>query len=439
MDSPVSLEVKISIDLPDNLTSWFHLTHVLNESGEKKLMSPYINGPLCLSAAPQRATTLGEYEKQSHDLLKQVWTILGLNLDDNTPHMIFDHEWWRYCDFNNSIPSLLPALGSIFDFSNQDESILSNYNSLELISHRDELILYLNYDSLMTVDIPKIGLDSSMRSEFALLFEVDSNDQSHDRSLEGVRASLKESTDLELIPTLIFPMPQQVLHHGWSTIHEFIKPHGMHPVYSVTLIDNSLFPFEPETKCKLRFDIDLPKQFIVDKYQLEGLIGRVGDTSCIKSLELSNNGDIDLELPDYKVEEFGSTVHLVLDERCVVTNNGFQLPLHLRYGAPNNSGVQKVKITAGELYWSCLVNDKARWSSITHSFHYEDGTLGKSKLEDSIEWRYYHIQNKASSKLEIDLPVGQITHLKFVEIGTLLVVLMSSIYILWTCWKPNRR
>lgn len=426
---------------------WLHLTHNrrCNESG-RGVLSPGVSAEsLCVSVGPQKATTLAEYRQGANAALKGLWKQLEREqpgeLGDD---MVFDHEWWRYCDYKGVLDeSLLPALKSVFPMlDGMDLETLGEYNSMDIVSRNgNELIMELHYGNITTLQFPKGSFIHDSVSELALLLEVDPQDESYDRSLEGVRGKLEYGKELKLIPTLVFPMPQHVDTFGWTASHEFISPYGLHPLYNVSLSDNrdQYHPFKPMNGCSLKFTMDIPKQLFVDKYQLQGLIGRHGDLTCVSNMEMSNNGAVDLELPDYEVKEYGSTLHLNMDPECVIQNNGFQIPFHLRYAAPNQFGSQLVKIAPGDLYWKCELDaDSDEWISISSSFLFQDDHLGITKLDNIQSARYYHVPTGEKSNLTLSIPVAQITHLKPVEFTTLLLVVLGTLTIFYNVFKVHR-
>lgn len=452
-----AFQVRIAVPLaeiaPNALWAqpWLHLTHGRTPGGPRGHRKPQkdqcggsllsAGGPpaefLCLSVGPQKATTLAEYRGGAHDALAALWADLSVSPQGE---MVFDHEWWRYCHYEEGVQGPLVgrggALDAIFQTALLDKGLLENYTRLEIVSSNGKDVVLELWGETDTVVIPRSG-NGAVSSEFALFLEVDPNDTSPNRSLEGVRAKVGEG-DLELIPTLVFPMPQHVFERLGAS-HAFLTPHGMHPVYNVSLeaefLENAQ---DMESRgCSLNFNVDLPKQFIVDKYQLEGLMGRSGDTTCISGMEISNSNAIDLELPDYEVHEFGSTVHLQLDASCVANNMGFQLPLHLRYAAPNRSGIAGVKMAPGDLYWKCQLGSD-EWDTMANSFLYESGRLGITKLQDLQNMRYHHIPVRNSS-LTLNVPVAQISHLKNVETATILLVILSTLAILYSCFNNSKR
>lgn len=420
--------------------SWTHLTHKrVSPTAEGVRHSPIqrhsggdsggVAESLCVSIAPQEATTLAEYRALAHHWLQAL-------LPEAQGEMVFDHEWWRYCHYGESSDLFKMLVEPLVDLSQWDLDMLANYTSLEVVSGPSgELSVELYYDNISELRIPR-GSDHTV-SELALLLEVDASDVSPWRSLEGVRAVIPSSGELELLPMLVFPMAQHSSDLTLSARHDFAAEQTLHPLYKVALEGD--FYTAVAGGCSLHFTLDLPKQFILDGHQLEGLRGRPGDETCILQMDISNNGKIDLELPDYEVAEFGSVIHLDLDSQCVAANGGFQLPLHLRYGAPNGEGFQTVVVPPGDVYWKCPVIDEAQWESITHSFMYDEGTLGITKLDHQLERVTYHHVFNTGSEMSITFPVALISHLKTTEYATMALIIIGSLFILFKCVNPFRK
>lgn len=393
----------------------------------------------CLKVAPQTATTLAQYKNMSASFKGTIFDWLEWPNDDE---MTFNHEWWQWCHLEREIKSI-DKIAQWFKLSRDELECTQNWDAFRLILDKNILNLYIYWDinNKEQIILPK---SASGVSEFAMLFEMAdlSNFERHelslDRAVEGVRGDLLIGEESKFIPSLLLPLPQHSRMLDWSIIDGFEEPTGLHPTYVVNITktdENPIDLFEPYhhsiRQCTLQWSMNLPKEIIVDKYQLGGSIGR---SHCIDSIEVSNDG-MDLELPSYEIKEFGSVINLQLNEKCVESNMGFKIPFHLRYASPSPHEHQLVQIPHGDLYWSCDV-DNELWQGISKSFNYISGQLDITKLKDFGDngGRYYHFSNSNPQyMLNLTLPVADYTQLPMIQNTTLVLVISSFLILLWKC------
>lgn len=380
------------------------------------------HGWLCVNAAPQQATTRAEYFDMALETIRALW--------DSLTALTLDHEWFSQCGGVSEDELMHDILQKKFQGALQAAFPHMHPDTVDILSQDGkQLTVYVRYDNLTHVELP---YSETLDAELAVLIEVADNDLSPDRSLEGVHSSLANGEELKLVPLLVFPMDQHVQIPGLSARHAIASPAGIHPRYSVQLLDDAtlLDHFnEYQYQCSLHLQVQIPKQIFLDQYQLQGLMGRPGDTSCITHIEMSNEGAVDLELPDYSVSEWGSTTHLQLDPECVKSNGGkIELPLHLRYSKPHGSGSSTVRFPAADLYWKCAL-DEDRWDLVRQSFAYERGYLGIDKLDEVENFRYFHYPKNQTS-VDVNMPVAVPDSLAWIQISTLVIVLLGTIAIL---------
>ena len=214
----------------------------------------------------------------------------------------------------------------------------------------------------------------------------------------------------------------------------YVHPTGLHPTLELEVSSSKPPVEEGDAQCKLHTHLTLPKEIFVDKYQLS-------DPLFLASKKLSSvkyiTTPVDLEAPAYAVNEWGSTVLLELAPPTTTTEEWTaQIPLHLRYLAPNNatSGESKIKIPSPVLFWACtpsvslaetdLTNNPFDFTTLGYDTFFEEGTL------------FYHVDSKVgrgekSLVSDISVPVLDLDKAWYVEYGTAIVVGLGFVWVLW--------
>ncbi|KAL2036992.1 hypothetical protein N7G274_010277 [Stereocaulon virgatum] len=250
-------------------------------------------------------------------------------------------------------------------------------------------------------------------------------------SLGGFLAVLGE--DIKLNPTL-FSFPSR--HHlspptsGTNYSTAFIQPIGLHPTLRLTLPPSTT---PPAPDCALHSYLTLPSSLFPDRYQLssQNLLAS-NNLHSIRSL----SGETDLEAPNWAVSAWGSALLLELaPPKTRSAQWHADIPLHLRYLLPTNGGSTNTSIPWPIIFWACSSDEGTKMN--TNPFDRVnlgyDGLFGPRTM-------YYHLQpTNAGQQLVEDLKVPVLdmneAKVKWVEAGTVVVVLLGF---LWVCWTLGR-
>lgn len=178
----------------------------------------------------------------------------------------------------------------------------------------------------------------------------------------------------------------------------------------------------------------VPPDFIVDEYELEQRYKEGYGPLCHVV------GEKDLELP---VEAVGERSALVLAEFPIRPETILDVPLHLRYARP-----QKDKGTLeAELPWPWIIfgcNQPGRCLSLyrallTYPVVEWNGQQFARRIFEGKPTGDYHVISSPSNTphrtSSIIVPTGNTSHQPWVELGTVLSVLLTFFYVLWCLFK----
>ncbi|KAI8987781.1 PIG-X [Mycotypha africana] len=180
---------------------------------------------------------------------------------------------------------------------------------------------------------------------------------------------------------------------------------------------------DPFLDCHLDIVYVLPPSVFVDPYQLRDLVSTIGTATVI--------GEHDLELPLEKIkDERGSIVFL--RQHHVKPAIHLELPLHLRYQQPsNNKESQSITIQAPYAGWTC--GGDSNESSYPTPLREKYSLLADLPLTAATTTaRFTALTNSVSSTppLELYVPVGRGKDRSLVFIGTFLIVVLCTLWII---------
>lgn len=245
--------------------------------------------------------------------------------------------------------------------------------------------------------------------------------------------------DTKPSPTL-FAFPAR--HHPKSSSYSatFLKPTGLHPGLQLRISDAK--PPSVEQTCSLHAHLTLPRVIFADKYQLsDPLFMASKNLSTIRHITTP----VDLEAPEYAMSLWGSTLLLELAPPTDPTSSSqpwtAEIPLHLRYLPPTESGLSQVSIPWPVLFWACTAEEGSKFSGNPFdrvNLGY-DGLFGPRTM-------FYHLTPEDLGKpvgsdgySVIDVPVLKDGNAEWVEVGTAAVVLLGFGWVMWKLFLVWRR
>lgn len=257
--------------------------------------------------------------------------------------------------------------------------------NIEYVYDGEKVVLKLNGKSLANTTITK---NSKFNKEIGLFLIEKGISSEDDIVLSGLRVILNGDDDKNeeyLQKTLFHVKRRQRQSRG--TYSSQVKENGMHP-FLKTDIHSDIPNDEDLIQCKLYYYLDLNKSFFVDKYQLPKEF-----TSYV------NFGNTDLELPEYKINEWGSEILMEIEN-----NQQISLPLHSRYQLPNNeSSIRVTGINDPLIFYGCDVKDSYLLESSPFDNRLDIGGNYERFFTDNTV--FYHLLSH-ENQLQINIPRG---------------------------------
>ncbi|VEU24275.1 DEKNAAC105544 [Brettanomyces naardenensis] len=403
---------------------------------------------LRIEVAPQTAQSFESYRELSELTISELLKILKVE-DESKP--TFFQEWFKKEVFEfgeheetNLAQLIVLRLWNAIMKKNVELPVrsfdLETLTSVELLLHGESkqvsLILYWDSVTRPTIVSKKYVRqeNAELVTELAVLHSLSPEPWEYNPPISGLRMKIdreaytSKDKPIRFLPTMLHPSLTHNTLYGFESKHEFIQPTGMHPTYKVSLINrDSRYPFEPlgHSSCSLMFQLDVPKQIIIDKYQLEYSRGKSFIDFTV------HNGGMDLELPEYRVDEWGGSLTIRLNDTYVEKDEGFQVPLHFRYGKPLGS-FEDIILPKGQLYWECNMDEK-EISETSNSFYNEVDRLGIDKFANHVI--FYHvrdIEGSCSNALDLKIPTANLKDAYNNELWTLIFVLAGTLYIIYS-------
>lgn len=229
---------------------------------------------------------------------------------------------------------------------------------------------------------------------------------------------------------VMFAFPARHSQAGTRFSSSFHSPMGLHPTMQLN-IGSSKAPKEG-TDCSLHAYLTLPRTIFADKYQLE-------DELFLASKNLTTlryiSQPVDLEAPDYVMKPWGSSVLLELkppapgqDDEAFTA----EIPLHLRYQAPEHGGQRPLEVPYPAVFWACSAEEDAGFSSSP----FDRLKLGYDSLfgPRTLFWHLEPTPTPGSSHLMLG---GQVPVLDLERSGSVAAVTAAVVLagFAWVAWK----
>ncbi|KFY63601.1 hypothetical protein V497_01966 [Pseudogymnoascus sp. VKM F-4516 (FW-969)] len=235
-------------------------------------------------------------------------------------------------------------------------------------------------------------------------------------------------------PTM-FQFPSR--HHAHSSRFStaFIEPTGLHPTLKLSL--GSSQPPKGREGCRLNAHLNLPRSVFPDKYQFrDALYLADKNLSALHYVTLP----VDLEAPEYTMALWGSSLLVELAPPAPSEEAWTaEIPLHLRYLLPTESGYSTTSLPAPEVFWACDAGEESKLAVNPFdrvNLGYE-GLFGEQTL-------FYHLKPEVSRGQgelysEVQVPVLSTRFNTEMEIGTAVVVGLGFGWVLRKLWEVGKR
>ncbi|KAI9646150.1 protease B nonderepressible form [Ciborinia camelliae] len=411
--------------LSSRLSPGLHVFYSPQRNGKSKSKSPDL---LC----PALKKVFGQLDCVSPEVS---FTKLSMeNSPSNTTLQYYQHlenlsdlvEYMQHKICKASDEECVSRVNNILDASSVDIDFDTTSYALNIVAYwepRKWDIGITNSGPKDSVEVGILSIEESLKPE-------------EEVSLAGFLTVLGK--DSKPSPTL-FAFPAR--HHSADGIFFMtsMSSYGLHPSLHLTLDTRSPNTYAPslsDRKCSLHAHLTLPHTTFADKYQLSDPLFLLSKN--LKALHHVTS-PVDLEAPDYAMEMWGSSLLLELAPPELNKKFVAEIPLHLRYLPPmnNTDGIATIQIPHPAVFWACTADEESKLSVNPFdriSLGY-DGLFGPQTM-------FYHV-----SPLSIDgrmmtqlrVPVLDLNKSSWVELGTVSVVLLGFLWIVWCLFGVWRK
>lgn len=246
----------------------------------------------------------------------------------------------------------------------------------------------------------------------------------HELGISGVLAYAGEKKDPSAV---LFAFPARHRRSVGSFSAEFVQPTGLHPTLRLSLSANESVRQDGRDGCKPYVYLTLPKSIFADRYQL-------ADALFLASKNLSASPytslPVDLEAPAYTTKAWGSSVLLELLKPKENTDWTAEVPLHLRYLEPSETGKRLVELPYPAVFWACKAAQDVDFSTSP----FDRSHLGYDGLFEphTVFW-HVNPQPVSGSRLtsSLTVPVLQQGFESYIAAGTSAVIVLGFSWVLW--------
>ncbi|OBT84420.1 hypothetical protein VE02_07110 [Pseudogymnoascus sp. 03VT05] len=249
-----------------------------------------------------------------------------------------------------------------------------------------------------------------------------------DLNMSGFLTVLGESE--KPAPTM-FQFPSRHHRHAARFSSEFVEPTGLHPTLQLKVGDSE--PPKNREGCRLNAHLMLPRSVFPDKYQFrDDLFMKSKNLTALRHVTVP----VDLEAPEYTMALWGSSLLIELAPPPPSEESWTaEIPLHLRYLLPSESGYSSTSLPSPVLFWACEADEESNlegnpFDRVNLGY---DGLFGDKTL-------FYHLGREKGEEgyKEVSVPVLSTRFNKEMELGTAMVVLLGFGWVLWKLWGVGR-
>ena len=307
----------------------------------------------------------------------------------------------------------------------------SNY---DYIYNQDKIIIR---ELLTNVSEIEFNLELGIYKEIGLFLIDDKISTNDDLNLSGIRVILDEDSNTNnkeesIHKTMFHIKPRHRSFDDSTTITTTkIIPQGLHPILSTELNTTTIVmptDFDVE-ECKFYYYLNLNKSLIFDQFQ----------NIPIGSQLIINNGNKNLELPEYKINQWGNELlfEFEFDNDNDIPHH-INLTVHSRYQLPQNnhshSQISNVLNSLPNIFMGCNVKEGNLLDKSPFDTKRDVKIGGNYEIYFTEDTVFYHLQNSdnsgnsgSSTLLEINIPHGKTTFDRvnnITSLGLLIGVLM---------------
>lgn len=263
----------------------------------------------------------------------------------------------------------------------------------------------------------------------------------HEIGLGGLVATAAADETKE--PSIVaYAIPSRHRQAESSFSVKVLEPQGLHPTLQLA-VSSAHPPSADDTnsgyeeQCTLHAYLTLPRTIFADRYQLAD--GLFMASKNLTKLRYASQ-PVDLEMPEYKTPQWGSTVLLDL---APPTNSDSpwtaEVPLHLRYMPPTPGGLSHTEVPYPAVFWTCKANEDTPFTDNP----FDRANVGYDSLfgPHAVYWHVQPLPNAEDNRLVTTLrvPVLAVEKSSWVETGTTLTILLGFGWVLISLFFAARR
>lgn len=270
-----------------------------------------------------------------------------------------------------------------------------------------------------------VPTSTERRTEVGIMgLDAPPNMKPYELGVSGTLTVLKEQTKPGAV-FFAFPARHRASDSSFSS--RFLAPTGLHPTLQLSVDSNR--PPKDDKSCKLYAYLTLPRTIFADRYQL-------ADDLFLASKNLTASPytslPVDLEAPEYTTPAWGSNVLLQLAPPAMHTHSDAwtaEVPLHLRYLRPSETGIREIEIPHPAVFWTCGPEKSAEFDKSP----FDRTKLGYDELfeDGSVFWHVQPQGNEGRIMSSVSVPVLNDSASSWVGTGTAVVISIGFAWILW--------
>ncbi|KAG0706427.1 PIG-X [Suillus ampliporus] len=180
--------------------------------------------------------------------------------------------------------------------------------------------------------------------------------------------------------------------------------------------------------CDLFVLHEFPSDIIIDSFELND-----------HGLHFQFVGNTNLELPTSGVANESSWLLLAVEPETDVLV--VDVPLHVRYGVPREGQSHIVQLPPPTCFWGCPLSFVVRillYFILDKPLHGALPSQSPTFHMLNASTQFEIVQSATSSPLSLDIPVGNINHILYIELCTVAVTLFAFVYIARRCWALSK-
>ncbi|KAG7665597.1 PBN1 [[Candida] subhashii] len=356
---------------------------------------------------------------------KLLYELIGIEVDNSM--LINNHNSLYYHNVN---PINLNTTHELF----KGMKLLEEDDDYEVILNDDKLVIRQVVRDVSSV---QFNTEEGIYKEIGLfLIDNSISNTNDDIVLAGLRVILDNNNESESknVHQTMFHIKPRHRYLNTSIHSEIIPKTGLHPILKTTFPNNANttttinITDDDVEECRLYYYINLESSFIFDQFQ-----------SIPENFNLIiNNGIKNLELPNYKIQNWGNEILFESNQPFSNVPNPIEFTLHSRYQLPNQSrAYTKISNSLPMIFVGCNVNEANLLDKSPFDTHSSIG--GNYEVYFTPDTVFYHFDHDLESNVVVEIPNGMSRFEDVNYVTTLAVVVGMGMVLVAVLMKVLKR